>query len=101
MAEPTEEEKRVADLNKELQKWEVLGIDPQHWVPKEGLLGMLVRFEILSEAMVEAGLLDMEEASAQTQIKSLKRLREIREELEPIIQQQKLDMIRNGRLGRK
>ncbi len=96
---PTEDEIRLADLNAELQKWKVLGIDPAHWVPAEGVLGMVVRLEVVTDILVEAGLFDYEDAQARFQEKMVQRLKEVRAALEPQIQQAKLESLRrNGNI---
>lgn len=100
MAEPTEEEIRVAKIDKELEKWDALGIDPTNWTPRGGILQLLVRHEALSDYLVERFEIDESDLQKRTQEILLMRLTAIREELEPEIRRAKLQAIKDGRLKR-
>ena len=86
-----------SELTRELERWGVLGLSPGNWMPTDGVLGLLLRIDVMSEILEEAGILDMEVANRKMMEISLRRLKAIREELEPQIQQAKLDAIKNGR----
>lgn len=95
--EPTEEEIYASKLNAELTKWQHLGITPDGWMPSGGILMLLVRFDVLNDILVEAGILDMDDASERMRVKMLERLKGIREELEPQLRAAKIAEIRaNG-----
>jgi hypothetical protein len=96
--EPTREDIYAAKLNKELEKWSVLGLNVDNWYPTGGILAGLVRIEVMTDALTEAGLLDEEEATWAFRDKYLEKLQAIRKEMEPVIHQAKLDLIKQGHL---
>lgn len=95
---PTDREIYNSKLKAELEKWRVLGIDPDTWMPSGGMLSIVMRLDVLSEILVEAGVLDMEVADQKMRVKALERLEGIRKELEPQIAEARLQAIKNGRL---
>ena len=96
---PSEQEILESQLKAEYEKWGVLGLQPSNWAPGDGMLGIVLRLDVLTEILVEAGIIDMDNANERMARKALQRLQEIRKELEPQIAQAKLDAIRNGNLG--
>lgn len=97
MNEPTEQEIYESELQSELNKWSALNIDPAHWMPQGGLLGVCLRIDVLNDLLVDAGIIDLDVAQKKMQEITLKRLKDIREELEPQIQAAKIAALRaNG-----
>ena len=98
---PTQKEILEAELGKELEKWRVLGIDPSGWTPSDGFLGIALRLDVMNEFLVEAGIINMEEADLKMIRLSRERLEDIRKMLEPAIVEAKLQAIRNGDLRKQ
>jgi hypothetical protein len=96
MGEPTEQEILDSQLRKEHERWQVLGLDPGAWKPSEGFLGLVLRLDIMTEFLVEAEIMDLEEANLRMQRKAIQRLAEIREAIAPQVAEARLNMIRNG-----
>jgi hypothetical protein len=89
------------EIAKELEKWDVLGVNIESVGTEGGMIGILVRIDVLVEMLKEANLWDDEVADKKTQEKTLERLRGYREAITPGVQQAKLDAIKNGRLRRQ
>jgi hypothetical protein len=79
----------------EMQKWADLNANPGAYMPSEGLLGMIFRFEVLHKLLVEKEIITEEEADDMYREVALTGLAMVRETvIEPAIKQAREDQIR-------
>ena len=95
---PTPEEIYVSELNKEEERWNQLGISPENFMPKGGVLAVMIRIDVLTEMLEEAGMFDKEKLDEKTRKYTLQRLAEVRKELEPQVVAARRAAIVGGRL---
>lgn len=100
MAEPTEDQIYIAKLDAEIEKWSVLGINPQGWAPTRGFFDGLALVDVLAELLVEKGIATEDEIETAFRKQLLFRLESIRKEAEPQIQAARREAIKNGQLRR-
>ena len=83
---------------KELEKWDALGVNIGDITTQGGPVHMSLRIDALSRALVESNVLDEDDLNRIFLEISLEVLPKMREEIEPAVQQARIDAIKNGRM---
>lgn len=87
-------------MQEEMAKWNELGAEPGRYQPGEGFLGMIFRFEALSNVLKSNGLVTEEELDEEFRRVSLSGLKTVRETVvEPAVERARQEAIRSQIMG--
>lgn len=94
---PTEDEILEAQFIKELEAWDQIQVDIGTVSIQGGQVKISMRIDVLTELLIEKGVITAEEANRKMWEVALTVLPPMREEITPIVQEAKLNAIKNGR----
>lgn len=87
-------------MAEELGKWSELGVQPGAYQPGEGFLGLIFRFEVLSNLLKQKGIITEEEADEEYRGVALSGLAKVRETvIEPAVAEAKQQAARTKIVG--
>ena len=96
MGEPSEIEIAQADLVKELEKWDVLGVDIGRLEATGGTIRISQRIDALVSLLLEKEVFTEEELDLRFATLATENLKELRKQIEPQVQAVKLANLRKN-----
>lgn len=95
--EPTPDEILSSKLKSEIEKWDVLGVAIDGLDVQGGLVKASFRIDAIAQILVDAGITTYDDLLRAEKEIALKKLPEFRAQIEPIVQQERLNAIKNGK----